>query len=64
MTVDPKVEKVINDFYNKKKVIGACCISPMLLAKTLGKKGVNLTLGCKGGKKILNNNYIYILQFF
>jgi enhancing lycopene biosynthesis protein 2 len=31
--LDKDIERILNDFHNQKKVIGACCISPILLAK-------------------------------
>ena len=50
-SVDEDVARVINDFHDSKKVIGMCCIAPILAALVLGKgKGVpvKLTLGGKG----------------
>ena len=41
----PAVEKVILDFYQASKPIGAICIAPVLLAKVLGNKKVTLTIG-------------------
>ncbi len=50
--VKEDVEKIIKDFYNNQKIIAACCISPILLARVLGKKyngpGLTLTLGKVG----------------
>lgn len=44
--VDPDVAKVIVSFYKARKPIGATCIAPVVLAKTLeGKKDIALTLG-------------------
>jgi enhancing lycopene biosynthesis protein 2 len=37
MKVDPEVERVIKEFHQQKKVIGLCCIAPILAAKVLGK---------------------------
>jgi enhancing lycopene biosynthesis protein 2 len=52
MKVDEQVEKVILDFYNSNKVIGACCIAPILLARIFGNKfggpGLTITLGREG----------------
>ncbi len=46
------VEKIIKDFYSNQKYIAACCISPVLLARVLGKKyngpGLTMTLGKVG----------------
>ncbi len=50
MTVDPNIEKIILEFHKNKKIIGACCIAPMLIAKTLGKNKVRITLGKSGDK--------------
>ena len=44
--IDPSVETIIKGFYKRNKPIGACCISPILLAKTI--KNVKITLGSKG----------------
>lgn len=41
--VDPLVAKIIEDFHNAKKPIGALCIAPILLAKTIDK--VTITIG-------------------
>jgi enhancing lycopene biosynthesis protein 2 len=41
----PSVEKVITEFHKSQLPILAICIAPTLLALTLGKKGVTLTLG-------------------
>lgn len=51
MQVDSDVAKVINEFHSLRKPIGAACIAPMLIAKVLGKKNVEITLGCKTGDK-------------
>ena len=52
MSVDIEVAKVILNFYNTKKPIGATCIAPIVLAKILGtvsaNPGIDLTLGKKG----------------
>ncbi len=44
-SVLPLVSKSIQDFYKLQKPIGACCIAPVLLAKTLGSHKVQLTIG-------------------
>ena len=41
--VDENVSNAINDFHHNNKAIGACCIAPVLLAKTID--GVSLTVG-------------------
>uniref|UniRef100_A0A7S4J5Q7 DJ-1/PfpI domain-containing protein n=2 Tax=Odontella aurita TaxID=265563 RepID=A0A7S4J5Q7_9STRA len=43
MTVDPLVEKTIQDFSAKNKVIGLSCIAPVIAARVL--PGVKLTVG-------------------
>ncbi len=52
LKVDPRVENCIKSFHKKNKPIGVCCISPVVVAKVLGKKnngpGVRLTLGKSG----------------
>lgn len=47
-TVDPKVEKVLKEFYELKKPIALCCIAPILAARLFGKNGVEITLGKEG----------------
>lgn len=42
-TVNADVERVIEEMVEQKKPIGALCIAPVLLAKTLGK--VTITIG-------------------
>lgn len=44
-TVLPELEKIILDFYEASKPIGAICIAPVILAKVLGPKKVTLTIG-------------------
>lgn len=39
------IEKIILQFHKESKPIAAICIAPMLVAKVLGKFGVELTLG-------------------
>uniref|UniRef100_A0A7S2V8H1 DJ-1/PfpI domain-containing protein n=1 Tax=Fibrocapsa japonica TaxID=94617 RepID=A0A7S2V8H1_9STRA len=48
MEVHEDVQKVMKDFHNSQKVVGMCCISPVIAAKVFGHKNVKLTLGCKG----------------
>ncbi len=43
LTVNAEVEKVITETHSAKKPIGALCISPVLLAKTI--KNASLTIG-------------------
>jgi enhancing lycopene biosynthesis protein 2 len=43
--VHPEVERIIKDFFNLSKPIGAICIAPVLLAKVLGDKKITLTIG-------------------
>jgi len=44
-TVNSDVEKAIKAFHQAGKPIGAICIAPVLVAKTLGKEGVTVTIG-------------------
>ena len=46
--VNPEVEKVIKKMVELRKPIGALCISPVLIAKTIGD-GVRLTIGTDRG---------------
>lgn len=49
-SVDPNIWDVITTFHAEKKVIGACCIAPTLLAKTLpDKQNMQLTVGMGEG---------------
>lgn len=41
----PDIQRVILDFYNASKPIGAMCIAPVILAKVLGDKKLTLTIG-------------------
>lgn len=43
--VNPDVKRVILDFYNASKPIGAACMAPVLLARVLGDKKVTVTIG-------------------
>lgn len=47
MTVNTDVERAIRETYKQKKVIGAMCIAPVVLAKILGKG--TLTIGTDRG---------------
>ncbi len=44
-SVLPEVKRVIEEFYNASKPIGAICIAPVLVAKVLGKYNITITLG-------------------
>lgn len=46
-TVLPEVKKAILDFYSQGKPIAAVCIAPVILARVLGDKKIELTLGAK-----------------
>ena len=41
----PEVSRVIKEFHADAKPIGVICIAPSLVALTLGKEGVELTIG-------------------
>lgn len=41
----PDIQKVIMDFHEEGKPIGAICIAPALIARVLGSTGVTLTIG-------------------
>jgi len=43
--VHPEVERVILEFYQAEKPIGAICIAPALIARVLGAKGITFTVG-------------------
>lgn len=43
--VNPDVKRVILDFHNASKPIGAICIAPVLVARVLGDKKVTVTIG-------------------
>ncbi len=43
--VHEEVKRVIKEFYQQEKPIGAVCIAPVLLAKVLGSHKINITLG-------------------
>lgn len=42
--VHPQVERVILEAHAAKKPIGFACISPVIAARVLGRKGINVTL--------------------
>ncbi len=42
------VSRVITEFHSQSKPIGAICIAPVLVALTIGKLGVELTVGQNG----------------
>ncbi len=44
-SVQPEVERVIQDFHKNEKPIGAFCIAPALIARVLGSHGVTVTIG-------------------
>ncbi len=44
-TVLPEIKRIITEFYEAEKPIGAVCIAPTLLACVLGKKRITLTVG-------------------
>lgn len=43
--VIPEVSRVIKEFHTDAKPIGVICIAPSLVALTLGKEGIELTIG-------------------
>ena len=45
--VDPEVRRVIREFYEAKKPIVAICFAPVVVAKVLEGKGIQMTLGSK-----------------
>lgn len=45
MTVNPLVEKIIKQFHEDYKPIGAICMAPIIVAKVLSKFNPNITLG-------------------
>jgi len=48
--VHPEIQRVIESFYQDKKVVAGCCWTPVLLSYILGKHGVQVTLGKEGEK--------------
>lgn len=43
--VNPEVKRVILEFHEASKPIGAICIAPVLLARVLGNKKITVTIG-------------------
>ncbi len=41
----PEIERIVKEFYQQSKPIGAICIAPVILAKVLGRHEITLTLG-------------------
>ncbi|MEK6773573.1 MAG: isoprenoid biosynthesis glyoxalase ElbB [Bdellovibrionota bacterium] len=41
----PEIKRIITEFHQQEKPIGAVCIAPALVACVLGKKNITLTLG-------------------
>jgi len=69
--IQDDIREIIEAFYEKQKPIGAICIAPMLLAKTLTGKSLNLTVGneancnsiltpLNANSKALNSNEICV----
>ena len=48
-SIHPQVEKAILDFFQQSKPIAAICIAPVLIAKVLGHRHVEITLGTDPG---------------
>ena len=44
----PQIEKIILSFHARKKPVAAMCIAPVMIAKVLGKYGVEITTGPQG----------------
>ena len=44
-TSHPEAQRIVKEFYNSSKPIGAFCIAPALIATVLGLKKVSLTIG-------------------
>lgn len=44
----PELEKILNDFFEQKKPIGAVCIAPAIVGLALKSKKLQLTLGAPG----------------
>jgi enhancing lycopene biosynthesis protein 2 len=55
-SVDPDVEKVIKDFHDAEKPIGMMCISPVIVARVLGR-GVEVTIGNDDGAASAINSF-------
>jgi len=43
--IHPELDRVIKEFYAKKKAIVGICLAPVVLAKALEGKGIEMTLG-------------------
>ena len=43
--VDPQVQRLILECNDHNKPIAACCIAPVIIARVLGRKGVEVTIG-------------------
>ncbi len=43
--VDPLVKKLITEFHESSRPIGAICIAPALIARVLGHTGLSVTIG-------------------
>ena len=48
MQVRSEIEAILKEFHKERKVIGACCITPIILAKIFND--ASITLGSKGDK--------------
>jgi enhancing lycopene biosynthesis protein 2 len=44
-SVNPDVERAIQEFYKEEKPIAAICIAPALISRVLGEKGITVTVG-------------------
>ncbi len=51
--VDEDMKKIIKEFYEKSKPVGAFCIAPVLLALVLGHEHVSITIG--NDKSVIEN---------
>jgi enhancing lycopene biosynthesis protein 2 len=49
--VNPQVERVVGEMLDARKPVAAICIAPAMLARILGKRGINaqLTIGTDAG---------------
>lgn len=55
LSLEPNIEKIINNFYDQKKAIAAMCISPAIVTKALQNKAkINVTLG-NDSDNLINN---------
>ncbi len=43
--VENSISRILEEAYKQKKVIGAMCIAPVIVAKVLGKYGITVTIG-------------------